>query len=88
MKSLDIYNNPFSTSNVYGGAHPNAQTTAAGADSTETFYITPMKMENWATHTIIGLNNNLNGTGVQIRDYNVNNLKTYVAHPTEIAVSY
>jgi len=88
MKSLDIYNNPFSTSNVYGGAHPNAQTTAAGADSTETFYITPMKMENWATHTIIGLNNNLNGTGVQIRDYNVNNLKTYIAHPTEIAVSY
>jgi hypothetical protein len=88
MKSLDIYNNLFSTSNVYGGAHPNAQTSSAGADSTETFYITPMTMVNWADHRIIGLNNNLNGTGVQIRDYNVNNLKTYIAHPTEIAVSY
>src|SRR6056300_302188 len=88
MKSLDIYNNLFSTSNVYGGAHPNAQTSPAGADSTQTFYITPMTMVNWADHRIIGLNNNLNGTGVQIRDYNVNNLKTYIAHPTEIAVSY
>ena len=88
MKSLDIYYHPFSTSNVYGGAHPNAQTTAVGADSTETSYISPMKMVNWANHTIIGMNNNLNGTGVQIQDYGNDNLKTYIAHPTEIAVSY
>ena len=88
MKSLDIYDNPFATTNVYGGAHPNAQTTAVGADSTETFYITPMKMVNWADHRIIGMNNTLNGTGVQIQDYDNDNLKTYIAHPTEIAVSY
>jgi len=47
-----------------------------------------MKMVNWANHTIIGMNNNLNGTGVQIQDYGNDNLKTYIAHPTEIAVSY
>jgi hypothetical protein len=88
MKSLDIYDNPFATTNVYGGAHPNAQTTAAGADSVETFYITPMTMVNWADHRIIGMNNSLNGTGVQIQDYDNDNLKTYIAHPTEIAVSY
>jgi len=41
-------------------------------------------MVNWADHTIIGLNNSLNGTGVQIQDYATDNLKTYITYPTEI----
>jgi hypothetical protein len=47
-----------------------------------------MKMINWADHRIIGTNSTIDGTGVQIRDYNNNNLKTYVAYPTEISTSY
>jgi len=44
-------------------------------------------MVNWANHTIIGLNNSLNGTGVQIDDYNNDNLKTYITWPTEISAT-
>ena len=89
MKSLDMYQNPFSSTNVYSGSHSNAQTTAVGADSTVATYISPMKMENWKNHFLSGLNDtSLNGDIVQLPDYNNDNLKTYVAHPTEIKISY
>jgi len=89
MKSLDMYNNPFSSTNVYSGSHTFAQTTAVGGDSTETTYISPMKMENWKNHFLSGLNNtSLDGEIVQMPDYDNDNLKTYIAHPTEIRVNY
>jgi hypothetical protein len=88
MKSLNIYDNPFGTDNMFSGNHPNVQVGTVGNDSTAASYISTMKMINWADHRIIGTNSTIDGTGVQIRDYNNNNLKTYVAYPTEISTSY
>jgi hypothetical protein len=88
MKTLDIYDNPFGTDNMFSGNHPNVQIGTIGADSTEASYISTMKMINWADHRIIGTNSTINGTGVQIRDYNNSNLKTYITYPTEISISY
>ena len=85
MKTLNIYDNPFGTNNMFSGTHTHARTTAFTASGPgTTTMITPLKMVNWADHTIIGLNNSLNGTGVQIQDYATNNLKTYITYPTEI----
>src|SRR5210317_935137 len=85
MKTLNIYDNPFGTNNMFSGTHTHARTTAFTASGPgTTTMITPLKMVNWADHTIIGLNNSLNGTGVQIDDYNNDNLKTYITWPTEI----
>jgi hypothetical protein len=47
-----------------------------------------LRLENWADHTIIGTNSTINGTGVQIQDYENDNLKTYLSYPTEISISY
>ena len=88
MKSLNIYDNPFGTDNMFSGNHPNVQSGTVGADSTVASYISTMKMINWEDHRIIGTNSTLNGTGVQIQDYDNDNLKTYVAYPTEISISY
>jgi len=88
MKSLNIYDNPFGTDNMFSPNHPNVQVGTVGNDSTVASYISTMKMINWADHRIIGTNSTIDGTGVQIRDYNNNNLKTYVAYPTEISTSY
>jgi len=88
MKSLNIYDNPFGTDNMFSPNHPNVQVGTVGNDSTAASYISTMKMINWADHRIIGTNSTIDGTGVQIRDYNNNNLKTYVAYPTEISTSY
>jgi hypothetical protein len=88
MKSLNIYDNPFGTDNMFSGNHPNVQIGTVGNDSTVASYISTMKMINWADHRIIGTNSTIDGTGVQIRDYNNNNLKTYVTYPTEISTSY
>ena len=88
MKTLNIYDNPFETDNMFSGNHPSVQTgsyTATGGGATK--LLSPMKMVNWADHTIIGLNNTLNGTGVQIQDYDNDNLKTYISYPTEITAS-
>ena len=88
MKSLNIYDNPFGTDNMFSGTHTNARTTAFTASGPGTTkMITPMKMVNWANHTIIGMNNSLNGTGVQIDDYANDNLKTYITWPTEISAT-
>ena len=88
MKSLNIYDNPFGTDNMFSPNHPNVQVGTVGNDSTAASYISTMKMINWADHRIIGTNSTIDGTGVQIRDYNNNNLKTYIAYPTEISTSY
>ena len=88
MKTLNIYDNPFGTDNMFSPNHPSVQVgtyTASGGGSTK--LLAPMKLVNWADHTIIGLNNSLNGTGVQIQDYENDNLKTYISYPTEITAS-
>jgi len=88
MKTLNIYDNPFGTDNMFSGNHPNVQSGTVGADSTAASYISTMKMINWADHRIIGTNSTIDGTGVQIQDYNNDNLKTYLSYPTEISISY
>jgi hypothetical protein len=88
MKTLDIYNNPFGTDNMFSPNHPNIQSGTVGADSTVASYISTMKMINWGGHRIIGTNSTINGTGVQIQDYSNDNLKTYLSYPTEISISY
>jgi hypothetical protein len=88
MKTLNIYDNPFGTNNMFSGNHPNVQIGTVGNDSTVASYISTMKMENWADHTIIGTNSTIDGTGVQIQDYENDNLKTYLSYPTEISISY
>ena len=89
MKSLNMYENPFGTDNMFGGNHTNIQTGAVGADSVVASYIQPMKMVNWANHRLSMLNSTTyDGEVVQIRDLANNNLKTYIAYPTEISISY
>src|SRR6056300_1474300 len=88
MKTLDIYNNPFGTDNMFSPNHPNIQSGTIGADSTVASYIQDMKILNWGEHRIIGTNSTIDGTGVQIQDYNNDNLKTYLSYPTEISISY
>jgi hypothetical protein len=88
MKTLNIYDNPFGTNNMFSGNHPNIQSGTVGNDSTVASYIQGMLLLNWADHTIIGTNSAINGTGVQIQDYENDNLKTYLSYPTEISISY
>src|SRR5210317_382942 len=88
MKTLDIYNNPFGTDNMFSPNHHNIQSGTVGADSTVASYIQDMKLLNWGEHRIIGTNSTINGTGVQIQDYGNDNLKTYLSYPTEISISY
>jgi hypothetical protein len=88
MKSLNVYDNPFGTDNMFTGTHTHARTTpytATGPSSLK--MITPLKMVNWADHKIIGVDDTINGTGVQIQDYAVDNLKTYISYPTEVTVT-
>jgi len=73
---------------MFSPNYPNIQNGTVGADSTVASYISGMKMVNWADHRIVGANSNINGTGVQIQDYANNNLKTYLAYPTQISISY
>ena len=67
-----------------------SQLTNVGNDSTTASYITPMIMSNWANHSIIGTHNtNYDGEIVQFRDMTDSpKLKTYIALPTEIKISY
>ena len=88
MKTLNIYDNPFGTNNMFSPNHPNVQSGTVGNDSTVASYIQGMLLLNWADHTIIGTNSTINGTGVQIQDYENDNLKTYLSYPTEISISY
>jgi len=73
---------------IYSGSSI-PQTSAVGADSTTASYISPMTLANWADWKVIGTHNtDIDGETVQFRDINIDNLKTYVALPTEIKVSY
>ena len=66
-----------------------AQTSNVGADSTTAIYISPMQMANWADFRLTALNNtSYDGEVVQFQDINNPNLKTNLAFPTEIKVSY
>ena len=89
MKSLDIYNNPFSSSNMYSGTHTNAQTTAiAGSINGTNRYISPMKMVNWAEHRITGFSSTaVDGERFQLAEYNISQMKQPITIPTEIIVT-
>ena len=89
MKSLDIYNNPFSSSNMYSGTHTNTQTTAiAGSINGTNKYISPMKFVNWAEHRITGFSStDVDGERFQIGEYNIPQMKQPITIPTEIKVS-
>ncbi len=85
LKSLDIYNNPFSASNIYSGGHPDNSTAAASTNGT---YVMPPTFAAWDEHRIIGLNDPLNGDRFRISDYeNHDNLKTYIAHPSIVTLT-
>ena len=89
MKSLYLNNVNSAFTSMFGGNHPNVQTGTAGADSVVRSYVQPMKMANWANHRLSMLNSTTyDGEVVQIRDLANNNLKTYIAYPTEISISY
>jgi len=89
MKSLYLNSVAPAFTSVYGGGHPNVQTGAGGGDSVVRSYVQPMKMLNWANHRLSGLNSTTyDGEVVQIQDLANNNLKTYIAYPTEISISY
>ena len=69
-----------------GSGH--AQSGSVGNDHTTTTYIQPMTMSDWANFRIIGTKNiDIDGELTQIQDINNDNLKTYIALPTEITVS-
>ena len=73
---------------VYSGSD-NPQTGAAGGDSVVRSYIQPMKLSDWNQHRVIGTNlDSVDGTIVQFGEINTPQLKTYLAFPTEISISY
>ena len=89
MKSLYLNSVTPAFTSVYGGGHPNVQTGSAGADSSVRSYIQPMQMLNWSNHRVIGTKiSGTDGSVVQIQDLANDNLKTYIAYPTEITISY
>ena len=83
MKSINNY--AFS---LFSGSG-SAQTGPVGNDSVEATYIQPMTITDWSSHRLIGTQNtSFDGELVQFRDYEVDNLKTYIALPTQITISY
>jgi len=65
------------------------QTGAVGADSTTTSYIQPLTLADWNQHKVIGTQlDSVDGTTVQFGEINTPTLKTYLAFPTEITISY
>ena len=89
MKSLYLNSIAPAFTSMYGGGHPSVQTGSAGADSSVRSYVQPMKLLNWANHRIIGTKiSGTDGSVAQIQDLANDNLKTYIAYPTEITISY
>ena len=89
MKSLYLNSVAPAFTSVYGGGHPNVQTGAGGGDSVVRSYVQPMQMINWANHRIVGTKiTGTDGSVAQLQDLANDNLKTYIAYPTEITVSY
>jgi len=69
-----------------GSGH--AQSGSVGNNHTTTTYIQPMTMADWADFRIIGTKNvNIDGELTQIQDINTDNLKTYIALPSEITIT-
>ena len=89
MKSLDIYTNPFSSSNLYSGTHTLSQTTAiAGSINGTNKYIAPLTMSNWADHRATGFSDtDIDGERFQLTEYNINGMKQPITIPTEIKVT-
>ena len=89
MKSLDIYTNPFSSSNLYSGTHTLSQTTAiAGSINGTNRYIAPLTMSNWADHRATGFSDtDIDGERFQLTEYNIDGMKQPITIPTEIKVS-
>ena len=89
MKSLYLNSVAPAFTSMYGGGHPSVQTGSGGADSSVRSYVQPMKLLNWANHRIIGTKiSGVDGSVAQIQDLANDNLKTYIAYPTEITISY
>ena len=73
---------------LYSGSD-NPQTAAAGADSVVRSYIQPLTLADWNQHKVIGTQlDSVDGTTVQFGEINTPTLKTYLAFPTEITISY
>ena len=89
MKSLDMYTNPFSSSNMYSGTHTKAQTTAiAGSINGSNNYISPMKMVNWAEHRVTGFSDtDIDGERFTLAEYAIDGMKQPITIPTEIIVT-
>ena len=89
MKSLDIYTNPFSASNMYSGTQTKAQTTAiAGSINGSNQYISPLKMVNWADHRVTGFSDTaIDGERFTIAEYNISQMKQPITIPTFITVT-
>ena len=64
------------------------QTSSVGADSTTASYITPMTIADWADWRLIGTHTDNDGEIVNFAEINTDGLKTYIALPTEISISY
>ena len=65
------------------------QTGAVGADSTTTSYIQPLTLADWNKQFVIGTGiDSIDGTTHTMGDINTPLLKTYLAFPTEITISY
>ena len=65
------------------------QTGAVGADSTTTSYIQPLTLADWNQQFVIGTGiDSIDGTTHTMGDINTPLLKTYLAFPTEITISY
>ena len=89
MKSLDIYANPFSSSNMYSGTHTLSQTTAiAGSINGTNKYIAPLTMSNWADHRATGFSDtDIDGERFTLAEYAIDGMKQPITIPTEIKVS-
>ena len=89
MKSLDMYTNPFSSSNMYSGTHTNVQITAiAGSINGVNRYISPLKMVNWADHRVTGFSDtDIDGERFTLAEYAIDGMKQPITIPTEIKVS-
>jgi len=89
MKSLDVYTNPFSSSNMYSGTHTNTQTTAiAGSINGTNRYVSPLTMANWAEHRATGFSDtDIDGERFTLAEYAIDGMKQPITIPTEIMVS-
>ena len=92
MGSLKMATQPFGSNNMFSGTHTNVQTSAvAGGTPGTTRHISPFKFANWAEHRFQGLGDTSatpgNGDRVTFGAYGTENLKTYIAYPTEILLT-